>query len=598
MILTEALTIILDVSATAADMYFKYLPLYFVNLLNTLYFIAFFTRAYVLYRFAASVMKDLLRKNAIVRELLRIPLYLGLIFSLFSIFGSESLHYFIFYVDEAGYHQGSAYFLLYVSGFFYVILSFISSYLFRKSFGRMREKYSMLLYNTLIFASLVVRFVLPKHLLLDTFVLMAILVVYLAFINPEYFLDLRGMTFNSIAFRELIEENLDNMKFVPVGVVIQDYREMTEIYGSPQMEEGLTLIARYLKNVFHTGTVFYFGGGRFVIHTRPDQQIGPIKDRIMERFNRPWKSYMVELYLHVGFVEFVADDKGRSASTLINSMFEGLDAAGSSDNGREIRVTDIELERIEKGKEIRKSLDAALEGDGFELFLQPIVDAATGKLRGAEALSRIKDAEGDIIYPKDFIPIAESNGRINKLGEKVFETACSFIKEGYLEKTGMSWINVNLSPAQFVRLDLAERFAAIAEKYGVDPEKVHLEITEGTMIDEAFLAKQVNAMGKKGFKFVLDDYGTGYSNLSRLRKVPFINVKLDMSIVWDYCKEPDEILPNMIQTFKNMRFTVTGEGIEDAQMSKFMTDIGCDLLQGYHYSMPLPASDFVRKYSV
>ena len=167
-----------------------------------------------------------------------------------------------------------------------------------------------------------------------------------------------------------------------------------------------------------------------------------------------------------------------------------------------------------------------------------------------------------------------------------------------MEKAGLSWINVNLSPVQFLKTDLADRYAAIAKKHGVDPALIHLEITEESMIDEAFLNRQMNSMREKGFKFVLDDYGTGYSNAVRLKKCPFINVKLDMSLVWDYCKEPDEILPNLIVTFKRMGFGITAEGIEDEKMADMMKSVGCDNLQGYYYSKPLPMNEFLSKYSV
>ena len=103
-------------------------------------------------------------------------------------------------------------------------------------------------------------------------------------------------------------------------------------------------------------------------------------------------------------------------------------------------------------------------------------------------------------------------------------------------------------------------------------------------------------MTESGFKFVLDDYGTGYSNLSRLKRCPFINIKLDMSIVWDYCKEPEEILPNMIQAFKYMGFKITAEGIENLEMADTMKNIGCDFLQGYYYSKPIPQDEFISKY--
>ncbi len=148
-----------------------------------------------------------------------------------------------------------------------------------------------------------------------------------------------------------------------------------------------------------------------------------------------------------------------------------------------------------------------------------------------------------------------------------------------------------------MRSDLADRFSAIAQKYQVDPKLIHLEITEEAIIDEDFMIRQIRQMKEKGFEFVLDDYGTGYSNLARLKRCPFINVKLDMSLVWDYYQNPDEILPNMIQAFKHMKFGITSEGIEDEKMAEMMKNIGCDFLQGFYYSKPLPMDEFVEKYS-
>ena len=118
------------------------------------------------------------------------------------------------------------------------------------------------------------------------------------------------------------------------------------------------------------------------------------------------------------------------------------------------------------------------------------------------------------------------------------------------------------------------------------------------MIDYALLQKQIQSMRFSGFQFVLDDYGSGYSNVSRLKRCPFINVKLDMEIVRDYFNTPDKILPTMVQTFKQMNFTVTAEGVETLEMVESMKNIGCDFLQGYYFSKPLPAEEFAKKYGI
>ena len=137
---------------------------------------------------------------------------------------------------------------------------------------------------------------------------------------------------------------------------------------------------------------------------------------------------------------------------------------------------------------------------------------------------------------------------------------------------------------------------AYTQKYEVDPGFIHLEITEEAMIDEALLLKRMDEITAKGFYFVLDDYGKGYSNISRVKKCSFINIKLDMSIVRDHCQKPDALLPAMVSTFRTLGFNITAEGIEDEEMVKKMTEIGVNYLQGFYFSRPIPIEEFVSRY--
>lgn len=597
LIVAETVTIITDLTATMVDNNPSNYGIGLIKTLNMLYFLLFFVRAYIMYLFSASVTKNPLQKDFLIRQIIRLPAYAGVIFSVLSaVLGSETVPYFIFYIDKSGYHSGNMYNYIYFCGFYYVLMSFVFSFLFRKSLGRRREKYGIAVYNCLIFLSLFVRIILPKYLIMDTILLMAILVVFLAFINPEFFVELRGYTFNRAALNEHLEENYESFKMIPFGVVVRKYHEMYDIYGASHMEEGLVLMGKFFRQLIPKGIVFYCRNGRFVILTKPEADIKGIIEEIRARFNKPWKSLNTELYLSVSFVNYEPITSKSPVETILKTMMKTLDTAGTMESKEPLLVTEANLEQEKIEAKVRKCIEIVIKDTGFELFLQPIVDAATGKVVGAEALSRIRDEEGKIIAPGIFIPVAENSGRINELGELVFEETCKFIKENAPGKAGVDWINVNLSPTQFIRTDLAERYAAIVDKYGIDPASVHLEITEGSMIDDSFSRRQIDAMTDKGFKFVLDDYGTGYSNLARLKKCPFITIKLDMSIVWDFCKEPDEILPNMIQAFKHMGFSITAEGIEDTHMLSTMKEIGCDFLQGYFYSKPVPAAEFAKEY--
>ena len=116
------------------------------------------------------------------------------------------------------------------------------------------------------------------------------------------------------------------------------------------------------------------------------------------------------------------------------------------------------------------------------------------------------------------------------------------------------------------------------------------------MIDLSMLQQQIITLKDNGFQFALDDYGSGYSNLTRVKHYPFINIKLDMEVVWDYFRDKDVLLPAIVKAFKQLNLTITAEGIETKEMAESMKAIGCDYLQGYYFSQPLPVEEFLAHY--
>ncbi|MCR5255501.1 MAG: EAL domain-containing protein [Acetatifactor sp.] len=592
MIAIEICVICLDMLSSYMDNNYEHYSILAVTAANMLFFVAFYTRALVMYVFNLSVLDARKNDSIPMVQLFRLPYYLCAVMAVIS-----PVTKLVFYIDEAGYHSGPLYNILYVCSFFYLFLSYCVYYLKRLNLKRKRERYCLLFYNFILTAGLIARFVFPKMLLMDTFCLMAIIVVYLAFENPEYYLELRGSVFNSKALKDYLEENMGHLNHRALAVTVHKYIEFRDIYGTSRMDEALALIARYLTSTFKGTAVFYFKRGSFIMLFNKRVDYADMSKEIYARFQKPWKAEGLELFLNVGFSTFEISNEINSSDILLNTIGSAMTMAEAMDGDTPVEVTNEVSERIISETEAKRALEIAIESKAVEVFLQPLISADTGMVIGAEALARIKDLNGKIMSPGIFIPIAENSGRINELGEQVFEKTCKFIKENDLDSMGVKWINVNLSPIQFIRPDLGERYAAIAEKYGVDPEKIHMEITEESMIDDNFLQKQVKAMESKGFKFVLDDYGTGYSNIARLKKCPFINIKLDMALVWDYYKEPDVILPSMIDAFKKMNFGITSEGIEDESMAEEMRKLGCDYLQGFYYSKPIPMDEFVEKYS-
>ena len=589
----EIATIIIDVIATACLENYSDYPIAFHLIVNVVYFVAFILRSVFFFHFTIAISSHKYQRKK--REML--PAYSVFVFcltlALMNLFVPT-----LFILDENGYHQGAFYNSIYLSAFFYVFISVACILSKRKNLSK-SAFISALSFNMILFIGYVVRAFFPNYLVLDFFCLLSIIVIYLQFENSAIYTESRTGAFSHEALSLLLDEKVGKSETLALGILIYNYNDMREIYTGSQIDRGLRLIAESLKKMYPKLSLFYIYSGRFIlIGSSADYKIEKIKEEIRNRFKKPWKceENEMELYLDIRFVEASKDFKIKSSERFMNGIMSALnniDIATDTD----IVISEETFSVLEKNSRIKRAVRKAVENREVEMFLQPLVSAQTHEIIGAEALSRIRDADGALLPPTVFIPFAEKNGHINLLGEQMFEKACEFASTHDLDKMGISWINVNLSPLQFLRSDLTTRFSSILEHYGVSADKIHLEITEEAMIDYALLQKQIQNMKLKGFDFVLDDFGAGYSNVTRLRQYPFINIKLDMEVVWDYFKNREEILPALVRAFKNMGFSVTAEGIETKEMAKGMKDLGSDYLQGFYFSRPLSTQEFTKKYS-
>ncbi len=437
-----------------------------------------------------------------------------------------------------------------------------------------------------------------SHAVMSTATLLAAIMLYLPFENPNLYMANRGNAFNVRALREVLDERIRRKSYRILAFGLRDYIDMRGIYGGAQMDEGVSMIGRFLVMTYPEYQAFYLRSGRFALLGPESMDWERIRREIRERFQAPWKEDNAELDLGVTFVEVEPATGLDTVDKVLNYLFLAFDRAGETASERGELLDAQSIRAMDRQVEVKRSLDRCLENNEVEIFLQPLIDSRSRALAGAEVLSRIRDDAGKLISPAVFVPIAEQNGRINLMGEQVLEKTCQFVRDNDLEKIGLLWLNVNLSPIQCMKRDLSERFATILEQYGVSTEIIHLEITEQTVMDLTRLDEQIRVLQKIGFRFSLDDYGSGYSNLSRVKQYPFANIKLDMGIVWDYIKDKDVLLPMIVQAFKQMGFSVTAEGIENAEMADAMSALGCDYLQGYYFSKPLPVEEFVKKYTL
>ena len=245
---------------------------------------------------------------------------------------------------------------------------------------------------------------------------------------------------------------------------------------------------------------------------------------------------------------------------------------------------------------IEQIFDRALKNHNIKMFYQPILDVQSGRFRSAEALARIIDPEYGLISPAVFIPAAETEGYIIPIGDAVLDQVFRFVSEHDLDALGLSYVEINLSVAQCMERSLPEKISALQKKYGVDPGKINLEITETNFehISE-IMFENVNELIRMGYSFALDDYGTGYSSIQRVIHLPLKLIKIDKSMLEEVSTANGRmILDYTMRMMQSIGKLLVVEGAETVDEVEILRSMNCDYIQGFYFSQPLPEEEFIR----
>ncbi len=268
-----------------------------------------------------------------------------------------------------------------------------------------------------------------------------------------------------------------------------------------------------------------------------------------------------------------------------------------------IFYTDDMHDELEWSTRIKAYLETAIAEDEFLVYLQPKYDIATEKIKGAEALIRWKYQGKTILSPARFVPIFETGGLIGKLDSIVLHKVCQALQEWKREGLPLYPISVNLSRKSFGNPELIHRIVSIVDQYDVDHSLIDFELTESAAYeDQEYMISVIYGLKEHGFRISVDDFGTGYSSLGLLTKMPMDTIKIDKSFVDGIgtVKETYKecaVVRNMIQLAKELRVTCLAEGAEEKSQVEKLREFGCDVVQGYYYSKPLPMEEYVRKIS-
>jgi diguanylate cyclase (GGDEF)-like protein len=410
-----------------------------------------------------------------------------------------------------------------------------------------------------------------------------------------------------LAHHDTLTETLNRSRFMrdldeavsigcPVAVHYIDidrFKDVNDTMGQAVGDEILRLIARRLATIGkRTDLVARIGGDEFAFAqiARNPKQVIRTAQRIVGALGEAFHLAGRDIETSASVGTAVAPAHGQDAATLLKSAGIALThAKGEGLGSRALFRADMDTELQERRK-IEALLRAAVDSDGFQLHFQPIRKASDGRLAGFEALLRLPKPEGGRVSPTVFVPLAERLGLIVPIGEWVIRRACAVAAAWPRQLT----ISVNLSPLQFADGRIVETVQQALDLTALAPERLELEITEGTLLSHSDeIIRQLAKLKALGVRIAMDDFGTGYSSLSYLWKFPFDKLKIDQSFVREL-DDGDDHLASVIEAIvalgRSLGMTITAEGVESEEQQAFLSRVGVDLLQGFHLGRPLPLS--------
>ena len=388
-----------------------------------------------------------------------------------------------------------------------------------------------------------------------------------------------------------------------VGFVDLDrFKIINDTLGHDAGDELLKEIARRLSDCLRSSdTVARQGGDEFVVVlndlARPEDAT-IVAQKLLDALSPPMTLNGREIVpgASLGFALYPQD--GDNLQALLMSADKAMYAAKQAGRGQ-FRFFDPELNRAANDwLEVGAELHHALERGEFELHYQPKVDLRSGAITGVEALLRWRSPDMGLVPPNKFIPILEETGLILEVGEWVIARACRQARLWQEQGLPPLRIAVNLSPRQFQQRDLAQRIRTIIDQPDFLPEYLELEITESMVMQHVERAiATLEELRQIGIHIAIDDFGTGYSSLAVLKRFPVDCLKVDRSFVRDIPDDVDDmaITRAVILLAHSLDLSVVAEGVETEAQREFLVDCGCDEMQGFLFSRPLPAKELAER---
>lgn len=377
------------------------------------------------------------------------------------------------------------------------------------------------------------------------------------------------------------------------------FKPVNDSFGHDAGDEILKQVAdRFCTVLRNSDTVARLGGDEFIIlitDVRGPASVSRVAEKLHQCLEQPFvvKGQSVQISTSIGISLF--PDNSEEPETLINQADIAMYRAKKRGENQHVFYCEDLNQEVVRFKQVEQDIRDGLSREEFVPYYQPQIDSRSGDIVGVECLARWLHKDKGVISPVDFIAVAEKSGLIQEMFMQVLSRAISDISDWKKRYDSDIQVSVNISGSQFCDQHNIEQMSAMLRESGVSPDKFKTEITESSLMDNGqYLLERLSWVKTAGFSIALDHFGSGYSSLRQLQNLPLDTLKIDSSFITGMTNQPRDkvIIKAIIQLSKTLDIDVVAQGVEDADQADFLKQNGCHVMQGYHFSHPLPAEDF------
>lgn len=421
---------------------------------------------------------------------------------------------------------------------------------------------------------------------------------------PQFSSDLSNLSnlLNHQQACQLLEQHIAAQQgLIAVAVLdIDNFSLINDTMGYHKTDLLINKVATLLQQQLNPNQhLVYLSGDKFALiftHCSDEMAIQLALSECLSVFDKPviHDERLMQLNFNLGYA--VAPDDSESAEKLLKYANLACRTNRHNQHHFYMRFEQAILDSKKQQFEISNALYGSIEHNGFSLNFQPKVSVTDGTIKQAEVLLRWNHPTLGSVSPALFIPIAERDGQIIRIGLWVLEQALQALRSFYQQGLHLDWLSVNISGRQLQDPTFSSSLQQLLNQYGIKPEQLELEVTETYLMEDIQLSNKVlSQLHQMGVRISMDDFGTGYSSLAYLTKLPIDEVKLDRSLITDLSSDLQSqgMVRNIIRMAHELDMVVTAEGIETQEQQQLLKTMDCDLIQGYYYSKPLPEKDFI-----